>query len=351
MDFAKKGHGVRQINLHDYEVAAINLLASELSKEYQTVESAEFQQQAAVFAADLPRRVRSALDNYRRTEKDSVIVLSGIRADDAEIGPTPQARRATPVPSPTIVCDIAFYLFGCLLGDPIGWATQQNGRLMHDIFPVPDHEHEQIGWGSAEELTWHTEDAFHPLRPDYLGLLCLRNPDMVETTVAEIRDVMIGPEFRDILSQPLFRIVPDDSHRLHNANSPADEDPRAGVLRRRSYKMVERLAKAPEPVAVLFGDDVAPYLRVDPFYMQCAQGEREQQALDELAAAVNDALSGVILQPGDICFIDNYRAVHGRKAFYARFDGTDRWLRRLNITRDLRKSRAHRISADSRVIY
>jgi hypothetical protein len=34
--------------------------------------------------------------------------------------------------------------------------------------------------------------------------------------------------------------------------------------------------------------------------------------------------------------------VHGRKPFKARHDGTDRWLKRLDVTLDLRKSRAAR---------
>jgi hypothetical protein len=42
---------------------------------------------------------------------------------------------------------------------------------------------------------------------------------------------------------------------------------------------------------------------------------------------------------------------HGRQPFTARFDGTDRWLTRLNIARDLRKSRAQRRGADDRTIY
>jgi hypothetical protein len=42
--------------------------------------------------------------------------------------------------------------------------------------------------------------------------------------------------------------------------------------------------------------------------------------------------------------------VHGRRAFKARYDGSDRWFKRMNITRDLRKSRADRIEAVSRII-
>ena len=48
------------------------------------------------------------------------------------------------------------------------------------------------------------------------------------------------------------------------------------------------------------------------------------------------------LESGDFCFLDNFRVVHGRKPFRARYDGTDRWLKCLNISCDLRKSRAAR---------
>jgi len=42
--------------------------------------------------------------------------------------------------------------------------------------------------------------------------------------------------------------------------------------------------------------------------------------------------------------------VHGRRAFKARYDGRDRWFKRMSITRDLRKSRESRTDAASRVI-
>jgi alpha-ketoglutarate-dependent taurine dioxygenase len=73
-------------------------------------------------------------------------------------------------------------------------------------------------------------------------------------------------------------------------------------------------------------------------------------ALNTLTGLIDANLSEVVLEPGDICFIDNYKVVHGRKAFKARFDGTDRWLKRTNITRDLRKSREFRATPLSRTV-
>ncbi|MEU7152552.1 guanitoxin biosynthesis L-enduracididine beta-hydroxylase GntD [Streptomyces sp. NPDC045456] len=337
------------LHLQDDDVAAIDSVVDELIRHYDSVESAEFQAESRLYADELPRRVRRALHEYRSTEKSGIMVVSGLPVDDTTLGRTPAERRAKPE-STSLRQDIAFYLIANLLGDPIGWATQQDGRIMHDIYPVQGFEHEQIGWGSEETLTWHTEDAFHPLRTDYLGLMCLRNPDGVETTTCDIADVVIDDETREILSQKRFRILPDDAHRIQG-EAPADEDERTAALRRCSRERVAAALESPDPMAVLFGDPDDPYICIDPHYMRGVQGEEEQRALDIIGAAIDKAMSGVVLQPGDIVFVDNYRVVHGRKPFRARFDGTDRWLRRLNVARDLRKSREARLAAHTRVIY
>lgn len=43
----------------------------------------------------------------------------------------------------------------------------------------------------------------------------------------------------------------------------------------------------------------------------------------------------VRLEPGDLLVVDNRRAIHGRSAFPARYDGFDRWLQRMYVARDL----------------
>jgi hypothetical protein len=42
--------------------------------------------------------------------------------------------------------------------------------------------------------------------------------------------------------------------------------------------------------------------------------------------------------------------VHGRDVFTPRYDGTDRWLKRVKVARNLRVSRALRDSTDSRIV-
>ncbi len=116
--------------------------------------------------------------------------------------------------------------------------------------------------------------------------------------------------------------------------------------------MVAQMNSDPQHVALLSGDFDSPYLSIDPFYMDIPAGDPQAlAAFEAVCAALESRLAEVVLRPGEILFVDNYRAVHGRKPFRARYDGTDRWLKRINIARDLRKSRAFRLTSDSRVIY
>lgn len=339
------------LQLAESDISEIRELTEELARKYDTVESAEFLRESRLYAQELPRQVRRELNDFRLTEKSGALVVKGLTVDDQQLGPTPTSPAEASGPSSSHQQDLAFFLIASVLGDPIGWATQQGGRIMHDIYPVKKHENDQIGWGSNQTLTWHTEDAFHELRTDYLGLMCVRNPGRTETTVADIADVELDEETRRLLSQKRFRILPDESHRPENAGPDRSLSARGAQLHRLALERVEKALKEPEPRAVLFGDPAAPYLVIDPYYMQDCHDGVEQEALDRIGAAIDAAMSGVVLLPGDICFLDNYQVVHGRKPFQAKFDGTDRWLRRLNIARDLRKSREYRLAAESRVVH
>ena len=44
----------------------------------------------------------------------------------------------------------------------------------------------------------------------------------------------------------------------------------------------------------------------------------------------------VVVESGALLVVDNYLAVHGRRPFNARYDGTDRWLKKLTVSRNLR---------------
>jgi Fe(II)/alpha-ketoglutarate-dependent arginine beta-hydroxylase len=183
-------------------------------------------------------------------------------------------------------------------------------------------------------------------------MLCLRNPDLVETTMAYLDGVNLDEQQVEILFEPRFTIRPDESHLEKNkARSNSRPDGEQELLKA-AYQNINRMQNSPDKLSVLFGDRKAPYVRIDPYFMdQLEDDEEAQRALDALVKNIDQQLTGVVLQPGDFIFIDNYRVVHGRKPFKARYDGFDRWLKRINITRDLRKSRSARQSGTSRVIF
>lgn len=305
----------------------------------------------AVLAQELPRSLRSKVNRFRLEEPCGTCVIRGIDVDDDRIGPTPPSWNEQPDPASTAREDVFLLMCGSLLGDPIAWATQQDGRLVHDVIPIKGHEYEQINSSSQAALWWHTEDAFHPYRADYVGLMCLRNPDGAQTTYASFDDLRLPPETVRLLCESRYVIRPDESHLSKNRAVGTCLGLSAELLER-SYAWIEQMREAPPLVPILFGDPDRPYGRLDPYFMDHIDDDPAAiAAFDALVKEIDDKITSAVLQPGDVFFIDNYKAVHGRKPYAARFDGRDRWLRRINVARDLRRSRSARIAPESRVIF
>ncbi|NEB36276.1 guanitoxin biosynthesis L-enduracididine beta-hydroxylase GntD [Streptomyces sp. SID14515] len=325
-------------------------LVDELAGRFTSVEDPALLDELTLYAQELPRSIREQVNRFRLHEPSGCVLFAGFRVREDRIGPTPSAWDAAG-PGAALREDLHLLLCGSLLGDPIAWATQQDGRLVHDVIPIEGHEHEQINSSTAAPLWWHTEDAFHPYRADYVGLMCLRNPDRAETTLTYFDDLALDPASAGALAEAHYVIRPDESHLPKNRDGSGRLDAPAELIER-SLARIERMSTAPEPTAVLFGDPRRPYGRLDPYFMDLDDIAPEAaRAFDELVKAIDDRLTGVVLSPGDVLFVDNYKAVHGRKPYTARYDGADRWLRRINIARDLRKSRDARNGPAARVIF
>jgi Fe(II)/alpha-ketoglutarate-dependent arginine beta-hydroxylase len=333
--------------LNSDEVSVIQQLLASLATAYGSAEDPEFLMESALLAHELPRRLCAALNNFRLTEPDAAMfILSGYPVDQEKVGCTPEHwHRPQETRSPALEEELFFVLTSTLLGECMGWKTQQGGRIVHDVMPIKGMEKEQIGTGSEQTIWWHTEDAFHPLHGDYLAMMCLRNPDRVPTTFASLEGLGLDPDDYQALFEPHYTILPDNSHRPENA-SQAQIAGNGHVFSR-----IEQMQREPEKIALLSGDPRSPYIRIDPFFMTEVQGNpRAQRAFEALVRALDGKLGDVVLEPGDVIFVDNRKAVHGRRAFKARYDGHDRWFKRTNITRDLRKSRQARPAATSRII-
>jgi Fe(II)/alpha-ketoglutarate-dependent arginine beta-hydroxylase len=340
------------LSLSDPEAKAVQSLAREIALEHRSIENGEFMRHATVYAHELPRRVRQFLSDFKLLEPVcGICLISGYPVDNSRIGKTPSHWKSRLDAETSLEEQIVFVLYACLLGDPFAWATQQDGHLMNDVLPIEIHRDEQISTGSEQDLWWHTEDAFHPHRADYLGLMCLRNPDRVPTMIGGPALSLLSQEQIDVLFEPRYHIIPDWSHsekyesdlrkqvREHDGDGIVDS----------AYEKIKKLGSAPPNAPIFFGERQRPYVCLDPHFTIPLDDEASA-ALNALVQVVDDNMQELVLQPGDCLFIDNYRVVHGRKGFTARHDGTDRWLKRLTLTRDLRKSQGSRGGCEMRVI-
>ena len=166
---------------------------------------------------------------------------------------------------------------------------------------------------------FHTETAFHPHRPRYLLLLCLRGNPEASTTLASVFDVIdrLPDDAVAAMFEPRFRMSVDASFLAGRTNELGPARP------------------------LLLGT------RDEPTFMYDADlcvgiDEEAQRVLDLIAETIEAVQGAVILEPGDLLVVDNNVAVHGRSPFRARFDGTDRWLQRAFVLADLAPSAADR---------
>ena len=329
------------------ELAQIHALINDIEPRYRVAESLDFIENAQLYAHQLPLGLRQFLLTFKQAEAHPACVIKGYHIDDNKIGLTPEHWEGHPDAQKTKQEQLFFILCSALLGELFAWLTQQNGYFIHDIFPVAGYEKQQIGSSSDVLLKWHTEDAFHPARGDYLGLMCMRNPCHGVTTVGSVEALKsLTEQEKQLLSEKHFIIRPDNAHHACNNYQSEEQDDANNISD--AYSKIQSLT-IENKMALLYGNMSEPYLCIDPAYMLAIDAEADK-ALTRLIHAIDEKLLEVILKAGDICFVDNFRAVHGRNPFTPRYDGYDRWLKRTNITRDLRKSRAFRSDPSSRII-
>jgi L-asparagine oxygenase len=175
------------------------------------------------------------------------------------------------------------------------------------------------------------ESAFTEDRPDFVALLCLRadHDRVAATTLSPVERIMplLSRHTVEILREPRFRTTVDASF-LQGLGTA--EPIRVG------------------PIQVLSGSLERPRVRAD-FAETTGLDDEAQEALDELKRCVDKVAITVLLEPGDLLFVDNHRAFHGRTSYRARWDGADRWLLRTSVTRDLSRSEARR-PFDGRIV-
>lgn len=313
---------VERLLLNQREAAEIRALVDRVLSDHQPWEPVRFADRAATIAQLMPVRLRQFLTRIRTSEAE-VAVVSGLPISP-DLVATPTGWELTAKSGGGEPEELLLLLCGALVGEPFGWADQQAGRLVHDVCPEQGMERSATSASSEAPLSLHTEDAHHRCRGDHVSLLCLRNPDAVNTTYVRVRSLPIATPVRRILAADRYRFDVDDSHVGSTA-----------------------FGQGAEIGPILFGPEDCPYIRIDLDVVAVATpgDTAAEAAIRTIATLLHAGRERYVLAPGDALFLDNYRVVHGRDPFSPRYDGNDRWLKRLNLSRDLRRAfvatRAH----------
>lgn len=259
--------------------------------------------------------------------RDGILLLRGMPIDDP-LPRTPPAGNFTGSWRDLSRATMSQLMVMSILGDVISYADEKGGRLIQDICPVRGAEQRQENTGSAL-LELHTEDGFHPNKPDFLSLLALRSDHYQKamTVACGIRAVLpqLGPEVVAALRRPHYRIRLASSFGGPDVTSTGE-------------------AACSRPTPVLTGCPGDPDLCVD-FHATEPLNDAAGEALAVLRRHILGSLVGMALAPGDMLIVDNRKAVHGRTGFSPRYDGNDRWLRRCFAVADIRRSNAMRYPA------
>jgi L-asparagine oxygenase len=226
--------------------------------------------------------------------------------DGAPVGApalTPSAPR--PVPDGDLIAHRAVLAVAAHLGEPVGFGPESYGALVQDIVPVPTVAARQVSTGSAVQLDFHTEAAFHPWSPTFLLLLCVRGDPGAATLLCAASDALAGlsPAELAVLHEPRFVFAVDESYGTPSGT----------------------IAGPSRPILVTEEGRTRWWFDADLCRGVDVEAEQVRRTVTD---AVRATATSVTLQTGQILVVDNRAAAHGRSPFTPRFDGTDRWLLR-----------------------
>ncbi|MFE7313175.1 TauD/TfdA family dioxygenase [Streptomyces sp. NPDC057555] len=306
------------VTLPGDDATQVDVIARRLCRSADKVDGHEWVDAARRQWHELPSALRAPLGEFRRDSGTSgVLLVRGLPVDAAALPDTPAS--AASVQREASVSAAVLTMVACGLGDPAAFRPEKTGALVQDVVPIPGMEDFQGNAGSVL-LTFHTENAFHPHRPDYVMLLCLRadHDNVAGLRTAGIRAALplLSERAQEVLRSAEFRTEPPPSF---GGADGGDTEPRP----------------------ILTGAPEDPDLRID-FAATKPLTPRAAEAMAELQDAFEKTSLSTVLTPGDLAIVDNRITTHGRSAFTPRYDGRDRWLQRTFVLNDLRRSRGLR---------
>ena len=238
---------------------------------------------ATSWAASLPEDLQRAILYFVRCQSIDALVLRGLPVGKVSKVSTPiEQGEDRLVGSFEALCMAVAMLYG----SPIGYSTQQNGRLLNDIVPVEKQAAVSNHSGGFEHrFGFHTEDSFMKNPPNFIQLGCVRNPTMTPVTISGLAHADIDNTITSLLREPCFRI---------------------GINPGQSGWKPEGAYVGP----LLTGPKDHPFLRFNDKETSILDGD--PATLKALERALNKNAVDLALEPGDVAIINNTQLAHAR---------------------------------------
>lgn len=309
------------------EKREIRALLDEITQNPSMEDQFYFLDKATIYAQELPRRIREELYLFKRREDTAVLLISENPVLKNGAGPSPSHHIETEPGYRLNDAKLLHGLYGSLLGEGVGFTSQRGGSVYNNIVPFKEYSAiPNSSGGSNHDFGFHVEDAFHPERAEYLGLVCMRNDEGAATTISSIDGIELTDEERQTLFEPRFKIA---HNPIHSTSDIVDEARQA----------------------ILFGHPDSPYVKINAARMNILDYQGvERTALEKVLRHFEENRVSVVLKATDCIFVDNYRCVHARDSFDAFYGDRARWLARVVFASSLRKSRSMRNSVSTRAI-
>lgn len=311
---------IAEVRLSDEERRAFETIASDLHPELKGLpehEAIDTMLDAGEAAAeDLPG-LYGALSELAGHESWKTMVVHGPLP--GRLPQTPD-RYLEPGENPLFKEDIYRGLLLGMMGIyAYGYDSQQPGNIHNNVIAIKDQFGVRgISANPIDELGLHVEDASYNLggnniSPDWLTIHALRNPHIVPSLVSLPDLSKLSKEAREALEEEFF---------VNHTNPGQGGDAN----------------NAAKPVAVLYGPN-GNWVRLNTERLDLDRhSPRHAAALQEFVDLAVASTINLEFLPGDIVINDNRRILHGRAQYtkyqMPRFDGQDRWQRRMVASDD-----------------
>ena len=317
-----------KLDLTNEEINILKTLAKKI-KFSPSQQPQLFCQEIKSLLRDIPETIYNTFIHFKKYGSKTGCLLLHIPLDD-DTPPTPDGNQyklgeTTELSKIQAICMT-------IMGEMVAYEAEGYGNLFQDVVPLKSMLNQQTSTGSNFELEIHTEQAFSQLRPDSLSLSCLRGDPNAFTYILHVESILQNMTEHEIalLKQPLWKIGVDLSFKINES------------------EFIEGNIRGPFPI--LQGSEENPILVFDQDLM-FGLTEESDSLIDKIVGLYYRERNSYNLTSGDIIFIDNNRAVHGRSSFFPKFDGLDRFLIRSFLVFDYERvkhacvKREHMISA------